>query len=71
VFGTYGGVEEVKIIGGRVPGRACAIVGMSADTGAQTAIQALNAKYEIRPGEGPLQVRIADKSRSRVAASPY
>jgi len=70
VFGTYGGVEEVKIIGGRVEGRACAIVGMSADTGAQMAIQTLDRKYEIRPGEGPLQVRIADKSKSRVN-NPY
>lgn len=71
VFGTYGPVDEVKIIGGRVEGRACAIVGMNTPEGASIAITALNGKYEIRPGEGALQVRIADKSKSRLNQQPY
>lgn len=61
VFGTYGRVEDIHIMTGRSrSGQACAFVTYSSPGEAKSAIHAMEAGYEIRPGEGHILVKAAD-----------
>merc|ERR1712025_992281 len=70
VFGAYGVVKCVFVMRtGSVSGQACAFVEYGTEFEAQTAINTLHNKYEIRPGEGPISVRKSNSKNSR--PSPY
>merc|ERR1719446_1805653 len=58
VFSTYGTVTDVHLMTGKSrSGAACALVEYSNSLEAQTAINTLHQKYEIRPGSGMITVR--------------
>merc|ERR1712025_31874 len=70
VFGAYGVVKSVFVMRtGSASGHACAFVEYGTEFEAQTAINTLHNKYEIRPGEGPISVRKSNSKNSR--PSPY
>lgn len=57
VFGTYGQVEEVNILPAKSrSGQLCAFVHYATPQQADTCITAMQAGYELRPGEGELKV---------------
>lgn len=69
VFGTYGKVNRVHIMNQKsVNGRVAAFVYYHAKEDAESAIGALNEKYEIRPGYGFIQVKHAS---AKPRSSPY
>lgn len=61
VFGVYGQVLDSYIMSGRskTTGQSCAFVWYSNEREARTAIAAMDAGYEIRPGEGNIIVKEA------------
>jgi RNA recognition motif-containing protein len=64
VFSTYGAVTDVHLMTGKSrSGAACALIEYSNITEAQTAINTLHQKYEIRPGAGMITVRIFEGSK--------
>lgn len=64
VFGTYGTVEKVHVMRGKVKnGCISGFVEFEKPDEATTAIMSLDNKYEIRAGYGPLQVRLANATR--------
>lgn len=70
VFGAYGSVKTVFVMRtGSVSGQACAFVEYRTEFEAQTAINTLHNRYEIRSGEGPISVRKAQPKPPR--AGPY
>mmetsp|Transcript_45574 Transcript_45574/g.105713 ORF Transcript_45574/g.105713 Transcript_45574/m.105713 type:complete len:480 (-) Transcript_45574:104-1543(-) len=71
VFGTYGKLNRCHLLRGKsVNGCIAAFIDMDTPDQAITAIEALNRKYEIRPGYGTLTVRHAtDKPPNR--SRPY
>lgn len=74
VFGSYGSLQCIFIMhGGSSSQQACAFVEYNTEYEAKTAINTLDGKYEIRPGEGPITVREASKSSKTTAprAAPY
>lgn len=61
VFTTYGAVEDIHIMTGRSKsGQASAFIKYFGAGEASDAIAAMARGYEIRPGEGPIVVRLAD-----------
>lgn len=72
VFGTYGTVEKVHLMTGKVKqGSISAFVEYGDSEEASTAIMSLDNKYEIRKGYGPLQVRLANASASSGKGKSY
>jgi len=73
VFGSYGSLQCIFIMhGGSSSQQACAFVEYNTEYEAKTAINTLDGKYEIRPGEGPITVREATKSSgSSKRPAPY
>lgn len=57
VFGTYGQVEEVNILPAKSrSGQLCAFVHYATPQQADVCLTAMQAGYELRPGEGELKV---------------
>jgi len=73
VFGTYGTVTNVHIMGGKSKsGQSCAFVEYSQVIEAETSILTLSDKYEIRPGEGPITVKYANnQQKGQQKGGPY
>jgi len=73
VFGSYGSLQCIFIMhGGSSSQQACAFVEYNTEYEAKTAINTLDGKYEIRPGEGPITVREATKSSKPTSrTAPY
>lgn len=69
VFKTYGSVESIHIIKGRKvdADRICAIIVFNEADEAATAIRTLDKVYEIRLGQGPIEVRVANNSKNHKA----
>lgn len=66
VFSTYGRVDDIHIMTGRSrSGQSCAFVTYTSAGEAKTAISAMQAGYEIRPGEGTILVKHADEKGHR------
>lgn len=64
VFRTYGRLEDVHIMSGRSKsGRAAAFIVYSHPDEAGKAIKAMQSGYEIRPGQGDIQVKLASDQR--------
>lgn len=64
VFRTYGRLEDVHIMSGRSKsGRAAAFIVYSHPDEAGKAIKAMQSGYEIRPGQGDIQVKFASDQR--------
>eukprot|EP00929_Paragymnodinium_shiwhaense_P018209 TRINITY_DN12839_c0_g1_i1.p1 TRINITY_DN12839_c0_g1~~TRINITY_DN12839_c0_g1_i1.p1 ORF type:complete len:343 (+),score=49.01 TRINITY_DN12839_c0_g1_i1:120-1148(+) len=67
VFTTYGKVDDIKVMTGRSrSGQAAAFVVFASHQGAMTAIAAMEQGYEIRPGDGNIQVQFARSELERV-----
>jgi len=68
VFKNYGRVEDIFIMTGRsTNGQAAAFVKFTNVEEARNCVAAMRTGYEIKPGDGHLQVRYADaESRKRV-----
>mmetsp|Transcript_73377 Transcript_73377/g.170221 ORF Transcript_73377/g.170221 Transcript_73377/m.170221 type:complete len:333 (-) Transcript_73377:208-1206(-) len=77
VFRTYGRVVDIHVMTGRAKnGQSCAFVTYSTPGEARTAISAMQAGYEISPGEGNIIVKQADepkgeKGRGGDRSRPY
>lgn len=64
VFRSYGRLTDVHILGGRSKsGRAAAFVCYSDPEEARKCILAMQSGYEIRPGQGDIQVKYASDQR--------
>lgn len=63
LFGQHGNVLGLQLLtaGGRGagPGQICAIIRYNNNADAETAIRALHNKHEVRPGDGPIVVKLA------------
>jgi len=63
LFGQHGDVLGLQLLtaGGRSsgPGQICAIVRFSSNEDAEASITALHNKHEVRPGDGPIIVKLA------------
>lgn len=61
VFGTYGSLTDVHVMTGRGRnGQSAAFVTYSSEFEATQAVQAMSQGYEIRPGQGNIEVKYAD-----------
>eukprot|EP00927_Polykrikos_kofoidii_P076830 TRINITY_DN73855_c0_g1_i1.p1 TRINITY_DN73855_c0_g1~~TRINITY_DN73855_c0_g1_i1.p1 ORF type:complete len:336 (-),score=43.98 TRINITY_DN73855_c0_g1_i1:92-1099(-) len=66
VFGAYGTVTDAHVVSAqeRRGGRSFAIVKYTDAIMGHQAVSALNGVYEIRPGEGPIIVKVAQPEKS-------
>eukprot|EP00928_Gymnodinium_smaydae_P048605 TRINITY_DN32503_c0_g1_i1.p2 TRINITY_DN32503_c0_g1~~TRINITY_DN32503_c0_g1_i1.p2 ORF type:complete len:316 (-),score=83.09 TRINITY_DN32503_c0_g1_i1:53-1000(-) len=70
VFSQYGNVERIHLMSGKSKsGQSCAFVHYSTKDEAETAIATLHEKYEIRPGDGTILVKLASDRKGK--AAPY
>lgn len=67
VFSNYGRIEDIHIMTNRSKdtSQACAFVRFSTANEARKCIAAMEQGYEIRPGEGDIQVKYADSEGRR------
>mmetsp|Transcript_782 Transcript_782/g.1672 ORF Transcript_782/g.1672 Transcript_782/m.1672 type:complete len:519 (+) Transcript_782:50-1606(+) len=69
VFGMYGKVDNIYIMAGKSKsGQSCAFINYTDASEAETAVLTLHDKYEIRPGQGPIVVKVAN---ARDRQRPY
>jgi len=59
LFGQHGHVLGLQLLGGGGRGQMCAIIRFSSSDDAEASIEALHGQHEVRPGDGPLVVKLA------------
>lgn len=62
LFGQHGNVLGLQLLTGSgraSAGQICAIIRYSSNADAEASIAALHNKHEVRPGDGPIVVKLA------------